>query len=447
MKKILFLAFLIMFSCSKEEKDSEPPIPQYNLIVTLNPPDGGLVNPQTGVYTAGQTVTIQISVNTDYSFAGWTGSWVSNEEQITIAMDSSKNLTANFNFLDGDNDGIGNSVDSCGGTSDGVDVDSNGCALYQLDSDGDGVTNDIDLCENTTPDANNVNSSGCEFDLFYLDDNGVTIKAVEEAEAGMQDEFNGNIYKVVSEYQLYNTQDEDLSYVVTTKVTNMDYMFNNAADFNEDISSWDVSNVTTMKYMFQSSNNFNGGDMSSWDVSSVTNMDAMFQSSQNFNGDMSSWDISSATGVGAMFNGSNNFNGDISSWDVSNITNMSSWFKYAINFNGGDISTWDVSNVTDMNDMFYGANNFNGGDISTWDVSNVTAMQNMFRDAINFNQDLSSWDVSNVKYMAYMFKNTVDFNQDLSSWDVVNVISCGDFSLFVDGWTLPKPNFTNCNPD
>ena len=174
MKRLFLILFLTLFSCSKEQA-SEPPIPQYNLTVTLNPTDGGLVNPQTGVYTAGQTVTIQISENTDYVFAGWTGDWVSNEEQITIAMDSNKILIANFNFLDGDNDGIGNSVDSCGGTSDGVDVDSNGCALNQLDSDNDGVKDDIDQCENTPANSALVSSTGCKIDIFYLDDNGVTI--------------------------------------------------------------------------------------------------------------------------------------------------------------------------------------------------------------------------------------------------------------------------------
>ena len=315
MKKILFLAFLIFIACN----DSKP---QHTLTVNINPPAGGIVNPQFGTYNAGQTVTIQISVNTDYSFAGWTGSWVSNEEQITLVMDSNKNLTANFNFHDGDNDGIGNSVDSCGGTSDGVDVDSNGCALNQLDSDGDGVTDDIDLCENTTPGANNVNSSGCEFDLFYLDDNGVTIKAVEEAEIGMEDEFNGSIYKVVS-------------YVVIKNMLN---------------SNQDISNVVTSK-------------------------------------------------------------------------------------------------ITTMESMFYYADNFNGGDISSWDVSNVTSMNSMFRDADNFNSDISSWDVSSVTNMYSMFWDAENFNQDLSSWNVGNVTNCVNFSRVAIHWTLPKPNFTNCNPD
>jgi hypothetical protein len=34
--------------------------------------------------------------------------------------------------------------------------------------------------------------------IFYLDDNGVTIKATDEAEVGMKGEFNGNTYTVVS---------------------------------------------------------------------------------------------------------------------------------------------------------------------------------------------------------------------------------------------------------
>ncbi len=397
MKRLVLLAFLIIFSCSKEEKDSEPPIPQYNLTVTINPPDGGLVNPQSGIYSAGQTVSIQISVNTDYSFAGWTGSWISNEEQITLVMDSNKNLTANFNFHDGDNDGIGNSVDSCGGTSNGLDVNSNGCALNQLDSDGDGITDDIDLCANSTEGANNVNSSGCEFDLFYLDDNGVTIKAVEEAEVGMEDEFNGSIYKVVSYVVIKNmlNSNQDISNVVTSKITTMESMFYYADNFNGDISTWDVSNVTDMNYMFHNADNFNG---------------------------------------------------DISSWDVSNVTDMRYMFYYADNFNGGDISSWDVSNVTSMNSMFRDADNFNS-DISSWDVSSVTNMHRMFQNADNFNSDISSWDVSSVTNMYSMFWDAENFNQDLSSWNVGNVTNCVNFSRVAIHWTLPKPNFTNCNPD
>jgi len=39
------------------------------------------------------------------------------------------------------------------------------------------------------------------------------------------------------------------------------------------------------------------------------------------------------------------------------------------------------------------------------------------------------------------------FNQDLSNWNVTNVTGCGSFSFGNRVWTLPKPNFTNCNPN
>ena len=63
-----------------------------------------------------------------------------------------------------------------------------------------------------------------------------------------------------------------------------------------------------------------------------------------------------------------------------------------------------------------------------------------------FNQDISSWEVSGVADMRYMFSNS-DFNQDLSGWNVINVIECGEFSLETPQWALPKPNFTNCDPN
>ena len=136
------------------------------------------------------------------------------------------------------------------------------------------------------------------------------------------------------------------------------------------------------------------------------------------------------------------FNQDISSWDVSNAWSLVNMFFGCISFDQ-DISNWDVSNVTYMNNMFINADSFNQ-DISSWDVSSVTNMQYMFQYSDSFNQDISSWNVSNVIKMNGMFQGT-NFNQDLSSWDVDSVIQCENFSLYNDSWTLPQPNFTNCN--
>ena len=84
-------------------------------------------------------------------------------------------------------------------------------------------------------------------------------------------------------------------------------------------------------------------------------------------------------------------------------------------------------------------------DISNWDVSSVTDMSSMFRYSL-FNGDISGWDVSSVTNMDYMFKES-QFNQDLYSWSVTNVTQCGNFSEANTVWTLPKPNFTNCDPN
>ena len=69
----------------------------------------------------------------------------------------------------------------------------------------------------------------------------------------------------------------------------------------------------------------------------------------------------------------------------------------------------------------------------------------MFQNSI-FNGDISNWDVSSVYSMEYMFSNSI-FNKDLSNWNVSNVYECAEFSNSTPQWTLPKPNFTNCNPN
>jgi surface protein len=236
--------------------------------------------------------------------------------------------------------------------------------------------------------------------FIYLDENGVTIKATENAVIGESYELDGVSYLVLGpeydELDWDNYFEIDWSKLVTTNVTDMDSLFI-GEEINQEywnVSSWDVSNVTTMAHMF----------------------DGDFQRTS--------------------------FNYDLSFWDVSKVTDMSEMFHSATSFNQ-DISSWDVSNVTDMYQMFGLATSFNQ-DISSWDVSNVTTMWNMFGNAKSFNQDISLWDVSKVTDMGWMFRSAEAFNQDLSSWDVSKVTDCNQFSYEATAWTEPKPNFTNC---
>lgn len=142
-----------------------------------------------------------------------------------------------------------------------------------------------------------------------------------------------------------------------------------------------------------------------------------------------------------LFYNRNGFNQDISNWDVSNVKNMSKMF-YNTAFNR-PIEIWDVGNVENMELMFGKARRFNT-DISSWDVSNVSNMYGMFFET-PFNQDLSNWDVSKVENMGAMFSNSL-MNQNLENWSVTQVRHCTFFDHFTPAWTLPKPNFTSCEP-
>ena len=165
------------------------------------------------------------------------------------------------------------------------------------------------------------NQSSCNGDNpVYLADNGVTIKACEDAQIGDTGNINGFTYTVVSEQQLrdyVNSNYPELNRLVTTQVTNMSDLFYDNISFNQDISNWDVSNVTTMQ--------------------------SMFREAISFNQPIGDWDVSSVVAMGGMFSGG--------------IDTQQASLIY-IDFNQ-DISNWDVSNVTDMRGMFICADAFN----------------------------------------------------------------------------------------
>ena len=101
----------------------------------------------------------------------------------------------------------------------------------------------------------------------------------------------------------------DLTYVVTSKITNMYSTFGENDQINGNISSWDVSNVTNMEEMFYGYIEDTAHNLNFWDVSNVTNMSGMFRHSA-FNGHISSWDVSNVTNMTYMFDNSS-FNQDM----------------------------------------------------------------------------------------------------------------------------------------
>ena len=470
-RKIILISFIVGFiiGCEKD------PI-KYSLSVISNPPEGGIVNPATGNYEAGERVTIINQTNNYFTFKNWSGDWSGTTNQIIITMDSDKSIVANFE---------------------------------KLDTDGDGITDDIDQCSNTDTSAAIIGSNGCEVSLFYLADNGVTIKAIDDAQIGMQQEFEGEIYKLVSESQLRQMVDneEDVRFVVTSKITNFSRLFQ-AKGNPYVVSRWDVSNATDMSFMFAGYFPFNE-DISNWDVSNVTNMKGMFYSIPVDLSQISSDNEiplfipyglvanQALTGLYTQnpslqeflfpffsnYAGPSNTSGfselgEAVAADATEYVSTSIREVYTQTYQGiaaqfglpfsvvasGALAAQGVPSLEASiaggvaqtlgaisgafnvyKNTYLGAFNKN---IGGWDVSKVTDMSYMFYHS-KFNQDISNWDTSNVTAMKYMFGKAVNFNQNLTSWNVSNVSNCSSFDIDSNtNWTdSNKPNFTNCNPD
>ena len=247
--------------------------------------------------------------------------------------------------------------------------------------------------------------------------------------------------------------------IVTSLMTDMNYLFSNPGEFNSDISSWDTTSVTDMSGMFNTAYAFNK-DIGYWNTSKVTTMYSMFQHSQVFNNGGSDtikyWNTSLVTNMGYMFFGATLFNLNIgynssvstTAWNTSRVTNMSYMFGSASTFNNGGsdtIKNWNTSSVTTMLDMFNSASAFNqdigyNSSISTtaWNTSQVTNMGYMFYNASVFNNgespNIGNWDTSKVTDMSVMFYGARAFNQNIGY----------NSSVSTTAWnTLQVTNMTN----
>ena len=215
---------------------------------------------------------------------------------------------------------------------------------FLTNNDGEFYGNEVSFITSEEP---------CE--VVYLAENGITIKACEDANVGDTGVINGITYTVVDRFMLRQMIDneQDVTKVATTKVTDMAGMFTDAEFFNQPIGNWDVSNVTTMRYMFFLAISFNQ-PIGDWDVSNVTTMYGMFSSADAFNQDIGNWDVSNVTTMRYMFFLAISFNQPIGDWDVSNVTNMFGMFSSATAINQ-DLSSWGVDNVTQCGQFSEGA--------------------------------------------------------------------------------------------
>ncbi len=134
----------------------------------------------------------------------------------------------------------------------------------------------------------------------------------------------------------------------------------------------DISLITDMSFVFSDSERKDFSGIEDWDMSKVTNTNYMFYNAKNFNHPLNKWDMSNVSSMKGMFYEAQSFNQPLDKWDTSNVTNMSKMFHKALSFNK-PIENWDVSNVRDMGGMFGETDVFNQP-LNKWDTSNVTNM-------------------------------------------------------------------------
>ena len=391
MKRIILILILLTFiSCEENEN--------FKLETIILPDLSGTLNLYRGTFNEGEKITLEAYPNKFYEFIGWSGSESGNDSILNFIMDEDKIIFVEFRKKDSDGDGINDDIDLCNNTPQGLLVNNEGCTSLQSDYDSDGVINEFDICPNTSP-STSVSKNGCP--LIYLDENGITLKATEEAidSIGKTVLLEGDSIIIIRDWNHLRSLNppnyKDNKLIVTTFLDKTDVICQTPCAINDNfiMSSWDLSNVKSMYFTF--------------------------------------WNL-------------NGFDQDISEWDVSNVEDMEGLFFHSYNLNV-DLSSWNVSKVKNMKRMFRGAYYANP-DVSLWNVSNVENMQEMFYET-DLNQDLKQWDVKKVKNMEKMFFSAKYFNQDLSNWNVDNVDSCDSFNEKAESWQLPRPNFLNCDPD
>ena len=238
----------------------------------------------------------------------------------------------------------------------------------------------------------------------------------------------------------------DLTYLDTSQVTDMSYMFDDCGKLTSlNLSNFDTSQVTNMRSMFDDCGKLTSLNLSNFDTSQVTNMRSMFYSCSSLQSlDLSNFDTSQVTNMRSMFYSCSslqsldvsNFNTiqvidmgfvfyncskltslDVSSFNTSQVTDIGSMFRNCSSLSSLDVSTFNTSQATDMSYMFDSCSNLTNLDVSHFDTSQVTDMGYMFSSCNSLSIiDVSHFDTSQVTDMSYMFESC----RSLLSLDVSN---------------------------
>ena len=185
---------------------------------------------------------------------------------------------------------------------------------------------------------------------------------------------------------------ENLQYLNTSEVTNMEYMFYHNKKITElDVSHFDTRNVTNMIGMLCYIPNVTKLDVSHFDTQNVTNMRAMFYNTGCSQLDVSNFNTSKVKNMKQMFAWcrklkSINFGDNFSTVNVETMDRM---FDHCYSLKSIDLSSFNTGNVANMYSMFekcYGLEAIYASDKFTTDK--VTSSNNMFLDCKSLSGDI-----------------------------------------------------------
>ncbi len=179
------------------------------------------------------------------------------------------------------------------------------------------------------------------------------------------DGINGSVTKVVFDpsfagarptttsgwfYDMRNLESiTGMSYLNTSEVTNMSWMFYNCSKLTSlDVSQFNTSKVTDMSFMFYNCSTLTSLDASHFNTSKVTIMYAMFLNCSRLTSlDVSHFNTAKVTDMRYMFAGGLNLQTIYvgNDWSTAAVTESSDMFMNCFNLVGGKGTTYDANHV------------------------------------------------------------------------------------------------------
>jgi len=97
--RFLLVTCIALFFASCSILGGGDDTPTFNFTANVSPSDGGSVDPSSGSFKEGETVSVQATPNTGFQFDDWSGDKTSSSNPLSFTITSDTEVTANFSPL------------------------------------------------------------------------------------------------------------------------------------------------------------------------------------------------------------------------------------------------------------------------------------------------------------------------------------------------------------